>query len=119
MKISLSMGENGPEAEKAKRARILASHIKAAKKGDWTARNNLVRQFMPLLQSLAEKRSTDVSKMNEYIEGGKQGIFNAAKKYKPTEGTEEFQVFALEFIETTMDRVDKGGGGFLGKLFGK
>jgi DNA-directed RNA polymerase specialized sigma subunit len=119
MKISLRMGEDGPDAEKAKQARVLAAHIRAAKKGDWTARNNLSRQFIPLLQSLAEKRSPETSRINDYIEGGKQGIFNAARKYKPSPDAEEFQIFALDFIETSMDRVDKGGGGFLDKLFGK
>ena len=113
------MGEGGPDAEKAKQARVLAADIGAAKKGDWTARNNLVRQFMPLLQQLAEKRSTDMARINDYIEGGKQGIYSAAKKYKPSDGAEEFQVFALDYIEASMGRIDKGGGGFLGKLFGK
>jgi DNA-directed RNA polymerase specialized sigma subunit len=119
VKISLNMGPQDPRAKKASHARILEADILAAKRGDWMARNNLVKEFMPLLQSLAEKRSTDTATINRCMDAGKQGLFQAAKRYKPAVGPEGFQVFALDFIEKRMDGDAKGGGGFLSRLFGK
>ena len=119
MKIPLNMGPKDPNAQKAFDARVLEADILAAKKGDWNAKNSLVRQFMPLLQSLAEKRASDTSQINVYIEAGKVGLLVAAKKYKSDVGPANFQIFALDFIESRMDKASQGGGGFLGRLFGK
>ncbi len=118
MKISLNMGNTqGPNAKKLSHARVLEADILAAKGGDWNAKNNLVREFMPLLQTLAEKRADDVPSRNRYIEEGKAGLFAAARKYKPAIGAQGFQIFALDFIEKRMDRMTHGGGGFLARLF--
>jgi len=119
MKIALNIGPQGPNARKQSQARILEADILAAKRGDWNARTNLTREFMPLLQSLAEKRSADIAAMNRYIDAGKEGLFAATKKYKPAIGPQGFQIFALDFIQARMDRVDKGGGGFFARLFGR
>src|SRR5512137_2503949 len=100
MKIALNMGNaNGGQTTKAAQAKVLERDIIAAKKGDWNAKNNIVRTFMPLLTSLAEKRGKDVHAVNEYIDHGKEGLFKAVKKYKPAEGAERFHIFAVEYIE--------------------
>ena len=119
MKISLNMGPRDPNAQKATEARILEADILSAKKGDWNAKNSLVREFMPLLQSLSEKRSSEVADINAYIDAGKNGLYAAAKKYKKDIGPANFQIFALDFIEDRMDKVGKGGSGFLSNLFGR
>ena len=118
MKISLNMGHQGANASKANQARILEADIMAAKAGDWNARNNLVREFMPLLQSLAEKRAAGPGDIGNFIEAGKEGLYAAARKYSPAMGAQSFQIFALDFIEARIERAAKGGG-FFAKLFGR
>jgi len=117
MKIPLNLGQNGQQSSKAAQARALEHDILAAKKGDWNAKSNLIRTFMPLITSLAEKRSSDVANVNKYIEAGKNGLVTAAKKYKQSLGPENFQVFALDFLEASMDRVGRRGG-ILSRFFG-
>ncbi|MDA0577774.1 MAG: hypothetical protein O3B24_06720 [Verrucomicrobia bacterium] len=119
MKISLNMGPKGPDAKRATDARILEADILGAKRGDWNSKNNLTREFMPLIHSLAGKRSSDVAVINGYIEAGKSGLVAAAKKYKPAIGPQGFQIFALDFIEARMERASKGGGSWLSRLFGR
>jgi len=116
MKIPLNMG-NGSQSSKAAQFKILERDILATKKGDWNAKNNLVRTFMPLLTSLAEKRSTDIAQKNKLIEAGKEGLFTAARKYRENLGADKFQVFALDFIESCMDNSGKKVG-FFARLFG-
>ena len=70
---------------------------------------------MPLLTSLAKKRSLETASINRYIEAGKEGLVNATRHYKPTNG--KFQVFALNYIENQMDRLDRPG--FFSRLFGR
>ena len=119
MKIALNMGtSSGSQSSKVAQAKTLERDIVAAKKGDWNAKNNLIRTFMPLLTSLAEKRSKDTRAINDYLEAGKEGIFKAVKKYTPSEGSERFHIFVVEFIEEAMDRHGKGGG-FWARLFGR
>ncbi len=118
MKIGLNMSGNEASDDKAAQRRRLQHTILNAKKGDWQARDLLAKEFHPLLTSLAEKRSVDDTARAKYFDAGKAGLQNAAKKYKPTVGPDKFRIFALDFIEASMDRVD-GGGGFFSKLFGK
>jgi len=117
MKIPLKMGNAEPQTNPQAHAKaLLERDILAAQKGDWNAKNNLARTFTPLLTSLASKRSSDGSKINDYIDAGKTGLFNAVKKYKA--GTaDRFNIFILDFVEKEMNRVD-GGGGFFARLFG-
>ncbi len=122
MKISLNMGSmspQGPNAKRASQARILEADILGAKRGDWNSKNNLTREFTSLIQSLAEKRATEVAEINHYIDAGKAGLIAAAKKYKPSIGPQGFQIFALDFIEARMERAAKGGGSWFSRLFGK
>lgn len=118
MKIPLNMGNNGGQSTKAAQIKTLERDILASKKGDWNAKNNLVRTFMPLLNSLAEKRTSDTGQKNKLIEAGKEGLFNAAGRYKENMGADKFQVFALDFIESSMDSSGKSGG-FFARLFGR
>ena len=114
MKIPLNVGGQDGPLTKAQQAKLVERDVLAAKGGDWNAKNNLVRTFMPLLISLAEKRSSDRSKINSYIEAGKDGLIKATKKYKKGAGAEHFQLFALDFIEKNMDGA---GAGFFSRLF--
>jgi len=121
MKIALNMGQdNDPKAAQ----RVLEHEILAAKDGDWNAKTNLARTFGPLLTSLAEKRASDTATVNKLIEAGKQGLYLAAKKYKPSVGADHFRIFALDFIESSMDQAAKAAasgskGGFFARLFGR
>jgi len=117
MKIPLNMsgdGAPGPGGQKVPESQILA-----AKGGDWSAKNELARVYLPLITSLAEKRTSDTAKLNTYIEAGRDGLAKAARKYKRSVGVDRFQIFALDFIEAAMDGVDNGPSGFFSRLFGK
>ena len=72
------------------------------------------QRIVALIKSLAEKRASDAQGVNDMIERGKQGLYKAAKKYKKSVGADRFQIFALKFIEQSMDNK----GGFFSKLFG-
>ncbi|MBA4388037.1 MAG: hypothetical protein C0404_08655 [Verrucomicrobia bacterium] len=117
MKIPLNMGQSASAGSKAVQNKLLERDVTGAAEGDWNCRNNLIRTFTPLISSLAQKRSSEVSKINQYLEAGKNGLFTAAKKFKSGSGMDNFHIFALDFIEKAMDEVDKGGG-FFKKLFG-
>jgi DNA-directed RNA polymerase specialized sigma subunit len=117
MKIPLNLGTNASQSTSQAHAKILERDILAAQKGDWNAKNNIVRTYTPLLTNLASKRSSDIAKINDYIEAGKKGLFVATKKYK--QGTaDKFNIFVLDFIENEMNRMEHGGG-FFARLFGK
>jgi len=109
---------NDAAANKAAEAKALENMVLSAKKGDWQAKDLLTRQFLGLLTSMAEKRSSDPEEVNRLMEAGKQGLLTAASKYKPSVGAENFRIFAIDYIEAKMDRAGKGGG-FLSRLFGK
>ena len=116
MKIPLSYSNNETLSAKSAQAKVLIRDVVAAKQGDWKAKNHLAQTFMPLITSLAQKRSNDKSEINRYIEAGKDGLFKAVKKYKDNK-PEGFQLFALNFIEESMNKAIKGKG-FFSKLFG-
>ncbi len=117
MKISL-MGNQGDVQGKDAQNHVLEHDILACKKGDWTAKKNLARTFQPLIRNLAERRCKgDTKQMNALIEAGREGLFVAARKYKPSVGANHFRVFALDYIEGRMDGGSSGG--FLSRLFGR
>lgn len=118
MKIPLHMGQDGRQSSRAAHQKAVERDILAAKKGDWNAKNSLVRAFTPLLTTLAEKRSSDTGEINRYIDAGKNGLLRAAGKYKVSIGAGGFQIFALDFIESSMDRLE-GKGGFFSRLFNR
>ena len=117
MKIPLNMDNHGPQSSRDAQAKILERDVLAAKKGDWSAKNNLYRTFMPLLTQQAHKRSADGAKVNALIEAGKVGLVKATKRYRPGAGSDRFQILAANAIEAAMDSVDKKGG-FFSRLFG-
>lgn len=116
MKIPLSMVQNEQVSAKQVQARALERDLLAAQKGDWNARNNLVKSFLPLITSLVEKRVTDVGQRNTLLEAGKEGLFKAAKKYRPG-NPEQFHIDVVSFIEDSLDRALKPRG-FFARLFG-
>jgi len=124
MKIALNLGQTEPPS-RATHLRAMEQNILAAQKGDWNAKGNLVRMFTALLTSLAEKRTADRAQVGPLIEAGKLGLYAAAKKYKHSIGAERFQIFALEFIEKSMDQAisrrftKPGFGAWFAGLFGR
>ena len=92
--------------------------IAAFQKGDWAAGDRLVHTFASLLTSLAKERSSEPAVINKYIEAGKEGVLQAARKFKPSDSHGRFKLFALDFIEKSMDNVNKPKG-FLARLFGQ
>lgn len=118
MKIPLKMDTGRIMSEKEEKARILEHDIISCKNGDWEAKARLIRTFMPLLISLAKKRTQDNAAVNRYVEAGKNGLANAAAKYKTSVGADRFQIFALDFIEQEMNRAEPKKG-FFARLFGK
>jgi DNA-directed RNA polymerase specialized sigma subunit len=118
MKISLKLDQDGQPSTAAAAATAIARDVRALKLGDRNAKNSLVRAFQPLLTTLSDKRAQgDHGKHNRYIDAGKEGLFKAAKKYKARSNGDNFQLFALDYIERAMDGVDQGGG-LMSRLFG-
>jgi len=122
MKIAINMGQDAGDQKASQKN--LEREILAAKSGDWNAKANLARVFTPLLTSLAEKRAKDPVLLNKCLEAGKEGLFTAAKKYREGDGVEHFRIFAVDFIEASMDRVIRenqlqGKKGFFSRLFGR
>ena len=74
-----------------------------------------MRQFMPLLISLANRRSSETAAINNLIDAGKSGMLRAVRKFRPS-GHAKFEVFALQYIESAMDRANSSGG-FWRRLF--
>ncbi|TFH17905.1 MAG: hypothetical protein E4H02_01530 [Lentisphaerales bacterium] len=118
MKIGLNIQGMDGESDKAAEQRALDIILRNVQKGDWEAKDLLLKQFRTLVTSLAEKRTTDPAVLNKYTERGNEGLLKAARKFKPEPGADNFRIFALDHIESAMNQQDKGGG-FLGRLFGK
>ena len=116
MKIALNLRQNDEMALGADQEKALERDVLACKRSDWEAKARLVHTFMPLLTSLARKRSSDIATTNRHIEAGKEGLLIACRKYRP-EIDGKFQIFALTFIEAQMDRVGKSRN-FFARLFG-
>ena len=118
MKIALNMSELSSGNDKNSENQALERVILATKAGDFEARDALYHLYLPLLTSLAKKRTADdVGKINELIEKGKSGLLTAAKKYKTSVGPDKFKLFALDYIEKEMDSGNSKGG-LLSRLFG-
>ncbi len=114
--MKISLGLDG-QSEKAAERKAFEHLLISAGKGDWDAKNALIQKFQPLLTSMAEKRTDDIATLNKYMEAGKQGLLTAVRKYKIAKGVDGFRIFAVDYIERTMDGADKGGG-FFARLFG-
>ena len=118
MKISLNFGDDAGNNARAKQEHMLEQLVLATQNGDWSAKNQLGKAFQPLLKSLAQKLSQDSAAENLLIEAGKQGLFKAVKKYKKGMGLDKFELIAVNYIESAMNKQGKGGGGFLSRLLG-
>jgi hypothetical protein len=118
MKIPLNIDRNGPQSGREAQAKVIERDVLAARKGDWNAKNSLVRTFTPLLTQMARKRTAEPAKVNTFIEAGKGGLLKAVRAYRPGSGADHFQISAARAIETAMDKVDRKGGGFFSRLFG-
>jgi DNA-directed RNA polymerase specialized sigma subunit len=112
------MGKETVSGDKHDQLRALDHDIQSCKNGDWEAKARIFKQFMPLLLSLAKKRTSDNATINRYVEAGKNGLLHAANKYKPSVGADRFQIFALDFIEAAMNKAEPGKG-FFARLFGR
>lgn len=116
MKIPLHMDQKANAATNAAQAKIQERDLLAAQRGDWNTKNTLTKSFLPLMTTLASKRTSDANQITRYVEAGKAGLLKAIKRYKP--GTSSrFNIFVVEFIEKEMDKVETGGGLFA-RLFG-
>ena len=96
--------------------RKLAGDLAAARRSDWGARDRVVHHYMPLIRSLADKRTQDSKAHQLLIEAGKSGLIAAISRFNPSSGVERFQLVALDYIEKYMD---KPSGGLLGRLFNR
>lgn len=117
MKIPLNIGQDNHVSGSAAQDKVLEREILGSKKGDWTAKQALTKAFLPLITSLAGRRSEDRAKISEYVEAGKTAVIKASKRYRESDGPHKFRISAADSIETAMDRVEKGS--FLSRLFGK
>lgn len=117
MKIALKTGQESHNTVPAAQDRALEADVLSVKSGDWSANQRLVRQFLPLITSSAQRRTTEAAGRNTYVEAGKLGLIKAAKKYKAGDGAHMFRVSVVDFIESAMDRADKGS--LLERLFGR
>jgi len=101
--------------------KISESEILACKRGDWEAKHRMAHLFTPLIQSLARKRvpDGDPARFNDLVEAGKQGLFQACRRYSPSVGLERFQIFALDYIEASMNAYGRGFGAWIRRLFGR
>lgn len=116
MKIALNLRQDESNHPEADREKAIVRDVEACKRSDWEAKTRLVQMFMPLMTSLAKKRTQDTAAHNRYIEAGKEGLATATKRFRPgSDG--KFQVFALKFIDEAMERADKPG--FFARLFGQ
>ena len=118
MKISLHGMTNHSDGQPENK--FSEAEIQACKLGDWEAKHRMTHTFTPLMNNLARKRAPDASpaKINELIEAGKAGLFKACRKYSPEVGAGKFQIFALNYIEQSMDSVNSGLVARIKHLFG-
>jgi DNA-directed RNA polymerase specialized sigma subunit len=116
MKIPLNMVQNEQVSAKQAQAKALERDLLAAQKGDWNAKNSLARSFMPLMVSLVQKRATEEAQTNTLLEAAKEGLFKAAKKYRPG-NPEQFHIDVVDYIEKAIDGTLKPRGFFV-RLFG-
>ncbi len=119
MKISLHMNQGDiSSTSRSAQDRVMEHEIMACKKGDFEAEKRMVKKFMPLLTSMARKRSSEPAVINACIDAGKHGLKKAIHKYKPSIGADKFRIFAVDYIETSIDKSLQGKKGFFSRFFG-
>lgn len=114
MKITLNMGQDKNAPNPGAQLKAVLDGVRT---GDWKFKQQLTKQFMPLLTTMAEKRASDIPTINALIEAGTEGLQEAATKFGKNESPAKFQLFALNFIEKSMDGLNKAKEGFFARLF--
>lgn len=117
MKIPLNMGQDSNASGASAQDKALERDILSAKRGDWTAKQNLARSFLPLISSIAKKRTDDRNKQTELVEAGKAAVVKASRKYRESDGPHMFRILAADYIDSAMDAVERGS--FFSRLFGR
>ena len=116
MKIALSQDEIANLATSGSQMEALTQAVSGCRVGDWEAKRNLERLFNPLITMLAARRAgADTKVRNELIERGRAGLYRAAKRFPRRENVRRFRLFALDYIQTEMEKPARSG---LRKLFG-
>jgi DNA-directed RNA polymerase specialized sigma subunit len=109
MKIALSQNEVASLSASSAQAEAMSQAVDGCKKGDWEAKRSLERLFLPLITMLAEKRAgNDSAARNAVVEHGKAGLNRAAKRFPQREPIRRFRLFALNYIESEMDKPGRG-----------
>jgi DNA-directed RNA polymerase specialized sigma subunit len=108
VKIALNLNQDEHYTPDQDREQSIERDVLNVKKSDWEAKARLVQMFMPLLMSMAKKRTHETAIINRHIEVGKEGLMTAVRRYKPGAG-QKFEVYALSYIESEMDRVSHPG----------
>ena len=105
MKIALSQDEVASLSGSGAQAEALEQAVAGCKLGDWESKHALERLFNPLIIMLAAKRAgADRAACNELIERGREGLYQAAKRFPQRESIRRFRLFALDCIEQAMDK---------------
>ncbi|MEI8242615.1 MAG: hypothetical protein WCI17_05055 [bacterium] len=109
MKIALSQNEVASLSASSAQAEAMAQAVSGCKKGDWEAKRNLERLFLPLIAMLADKRAgVDGTARGALVEQGKAGLNRAAKRFPQRELIRRFRLYALNYIEAEMDKPGRG-----------
>ena len=116
MKIALTLRQDEARSPEMEREKAIERDVEACRRNDWEAKTRLIQTFMPLLTSLAKKRTQNTAALNRYIEAGKEGLVSSTRHYKSS-ANGKFQVFALNYIEDHMNRLDRPG--FFKRLFSR
>ena len=116
MKISLNISGTDEQTTKVAENNAMERLLLSVKQGDWEARELLLQRYRPLMLSLVQKRATDTASQNKFMEAAKAGLLEAASRYTHSIQPDRFQIFALDYIEASMNRSERGG--FFARLFG-
>ena len=116
MKISLNIAGTDEQTNKMAENKAMERLLLSVKQGDWEARELLLQRYRPLMLSLVQKRTSETALQNKYMEAAKAGLLAAASKYTHSVQPDRFQIFALDYIEASMNRSERRG--FFARLFG-
>ena len=104
MKIPLSQNELA-ELSTTGEMEAFKQAIEGSRLGDWESKHKLDRFFTPLIQFLAGRRAgNNAVLLNDLTERARGGLHRAAKQFPRHTPARRFWIFALDYIETSMDR---------------
>jgi DNA-directed RNA polymerase specialized sigma subunit len=91
--------------------------IEQCQRGEHIGAKDLRREFEPLIQSLAVRRSRgDRAEQARLVEQGVEGLLKAARKFKLSTDVAKFNLFAVNHIQKAMDGKNKG---FFARILGR